>query len=163
MQQSIGGPVVSLEPSVGARSKWEYLVRTREGIVKKGENDLETGMNRLGEEGWELIAIEPNLQPSGDGERRIRSTSYYFKRPRQSSSLQCVNGVVAAISVKHAKAVSLAKVLQELYAGSSTTHLSCLESTNTILVYGLPKQVTEIRMLVAGLDRLFGEEGKKAK
>jgi hypothetical protein len=48
-------------------SKWEYRVLTKEEVSALGKKDLARGLNKLGEEGWELAAIE---------------TAYIFKRPK---------------------------------------------------------------------------------
>lgn len=44
--------------------KWEYLVT---------ENAVESKLNRLGQEGWELVAVTFNDSGS--------SRTFYFKRP----------------------------------------------------------------------------------
>ena len=54
------------EPS-GALLKWEYRVLTKDQVLDLGKKDLLAGLNKLGDEGWELVAAEP---------------SYIFKRPR---------------------------------------------------------------------------------
>jgi hypothetical protein len=46
---------------------WEYRVVTKEQLLDLGKNDLATGLNVLGREGWELTVV--------DG-------AYIFKRPR---------------------------------------------------------------------------------
>lgn len=51
--------------------KWEYRVLTKEQVADLGKKDLAAGLNQLGDEGWEMVAIEVG-----------KSTEYYFKRPR---------------------------------------------------------------------------------
>jgi hypothetical protein len=48
-------------------SKWEYRVVAKEQVVELGKNDLAVGLNKLGNEGWELVVV--------DG-------GYIFKRPK---------------------------------------------------------------------------------
>jgi hypothetical protein len=48
-------------------SKWEYRVFTKVEVLDLGNKDLTTGLNKLGEEGWELAAID---------------SAYIFKRPK---------------------------------------------------------------------------------
>ncbi len=57
---------------------WEYNVLWHHEIAAYGPKpvSLEEGMNKLGAEGWELVAVEP---------RREGATAvYYFKRPRRA-------------------------------------------------------------------------------
>jgi hypothetical protein len=54
-------------------SQWEYRVLKKEHIIDLGKKDLAAGLNKLGGEGWELVAVD------GD---------YVFKRPKDLSRLQ---------------------------------------------------------------------------
>jgi hypothetical protein len=47
--------------------KWEYRVLTKNQVIELGKNDLAAGLNKLGDEGWELAAAEGQ---------------YIFKRPK---------------------------------------------------------------------------------
>src|SRR5207302_345137 len=49
-------------------SRWEYRVLTKEQVLDLGKKDLTAGLNTLGDQGWELVAI--------DG-------SYIFKRSKE--------------------------------------------------------------------------------
>jgi hypothetical protein len=63
-------------PSEGrseAGPKWEYRVLTKQEILDLGKKDLTAGLNKLGDQGWELAAVE---------------TSFIFKRAKPSLSLQ---------------------------------------------------------------------------
>jgi len=50
-------------------TKWEYRVLTKEQVLDLGKKDITSGLNKLGDDGWELIAVE---QIGG----------YIFKRPK---------------------------------------------------------------------------------
>jgi hypothetical protein len=50
----------------GVPRRWEYRVLTRQEVVDLGKKDLAAGLNKLGGEGWELVAID---------------AQYIFKRP----------------------------------------------------------------------------------
>jgi hypothetical protein len=55
-------------------AKWEYRVLTREQILDLGKKNLADGLNQLGEEGWELTAIDgPYIfkRPKGPDARRV--------------------------------------------------------------------------------------------
>jgi hypothetical protein len=39
-------------------AKWEYRVVTKDQIAELGKKDLAAGLNKLGEEGWELVVID---------------------------------------------------------------------------------------------------------
>jgi hypothetical protein len=55
------------EPARTAAGRWEYRVLTREQILDLGNKDLAAGLNKLGNDSWELAGID---------------TVYIFKRPR---------------------------------------------------------------------------------
>ncbi len=64
--------------------KWEYKVVTDDGIkwyedgrVIVQSDSLFTYLNKLGDVGWELVAITPYM---GDGSNPTRS--FVFKRPK---------------------------------------------------------------------------------
>jgi hypothetical protein len=46
-----------IEPGL-ARPRWEYKVVSEADILKLGKDDLAAGLNKLGEDGWELVAFE---------------------------------------------------------------------------------------------------------
>lgn len=56
------------------RQQWEYSMLEANAIRNAADGDLQAGLNKLGNEGWELLAVHP-LQSKG----RARDT-YYFKR-----------------------------------------------------------------------------------
>ena len=68
------------EEAGAARPKWEYRILTREEIHKLGTNDLKAGLTKLGEEGWELITLEPEVK--AEVGRTGQSAMFYFKRPK---------------------------------------------------------------------------------
>jgi hypothetical protein len=47
--------------------QWEYRVLTKEQILDLGNKDLAGGLNKLGDEGWELVVVD---------------AAYIFKRPK---------------------------------------------------------------------------------
>jgi hypothetical protein len=57
---------VSRSSSAPWRQKWEYSVLSAAEIAKRADGDLQAGLNRLGEEGWELVTV--------------RTPDHYFKR-----------------------------------------------------------------------------------
>jgi hypothetical protein len=68
------------------RQKWEYSVLQRREIMSRADGDLQAGLSKLGEEGWELIAVrgsEGLPQRKGgepDGPRGRSNEEFYFKR-----------------------------------------------------------------------------------
>ncbi len=60
------GPVFS--------TRWEYAVRTMAEVQDSGEGDLQRGLNKLGESGWELVALDGTFG-TGHG-------NAYFKRTK---------------------------------------------------------------------------------
>jgi hypothetical protein len=55
------------ESKSGAVRQWEYRVLTEGQVLALGKNDLATGLNKLGDEGWELVTVGGH---------------YIFKRPK---------------------------------------------------------------------------------
>jgi hypothetical protein len=61
--------------------KWEYRVLTKEQVLDLGKKDLATGLNKLGDDGWELVAVDaayifkrvksPGREHAGEILRRI--------------------------------------------------------------------------------------------
>lgn len=61
--------------------KWEYRVLSRDHLLEAGDKNLEKGLNKLGDEGWELVTIEfPMMLQRAEG-RFASDARYYFKRP----------------------------------------------------------------------------------
>jgi hypothetical protein len=69
-------------------SRWEYRVLTKEQVIELGKKDLAAGLNQLGDDGWELVAV--------DGQ-------YIFKRPKDQERKQLTE-------LKHQVAVAEADV-----------------------------------------------------
>jgi hypothetical protein len=56
-----------------ALPRWEYRVLNKPEIIDLGKKDLAAGLNQLGDEGWELVAID---------------AAYIFKRPKVDNRKQ---------------------------------------------------------------------------
>jgi hypothetical protein len=75
-------------PKQAAKVKWEYKAITPNGIERlapKGSKDkLTDGLNALGDQGWDLVAIETgrSLQGGLGGLGGGTSSTYVFKRPK---------------------------------------------------------------------------------
>jgi hypothetical protein len=74
-------------PSRGGRPpKWEYKILPRADVEKlapKGaKNPLLEGLNALGDEGWELVALDPAVNVVPGPDRKSTPASYYFKREK---------------------------------------------------------------------------------
>ncbi len=64
--------------------KWEYRILTKEQIIELGKKDLAAGLNQLGDQGWELTAVE---------------TAFIFKRskPQNDRRIEDVKSRIALI------------------------------------------------------------------
>jgi len=60
-----------------ARPVWQHLALESPGAGVTGSPDLARKINRLGDEGWELVDVEA-IHTKGS----TTKTVYYFKRPR---------------------------------------------------------------------------------
>ena len=50
--------------------RWEYRVLTEEQVIALGKKDLAAGLNKLGDEGWELVTVGAHYifkRPNGPG------------------------------------------------------------------------------------------------
>ena len=63
----------------GPAVKWDYSVQTKDEIAKLGGGQLRAGLNKLGEEGWELVSVEPRSVPPAEAGS---GSTFYFKRAR---------------------------------------------------------------------------------
>jgi hypothetical protein len=52
---------------------WEYRVLTKDQVLALGQKELVAGLNRLGEQGWELAAVD---------------SAYIFKRAKDQTAMQ---------------------------------------------------------------------------
>jgi RNA polymerase sigma factor (sigma-70 family) len=77
----------ALEKEAKGRPRWEYKALSHDEIKaiefkKRGMDSVEGGLNMLGDEGWDLVAIEPPVRgpasPFGD-----RPSLYVFKRQKR--------------------------------------------------------------------------------
>src|SRR5215813_13713414 len=76
--QSPGGGLLPSGGSISVpRVKWEYTLLERVDIEKRGAGDFVAGLNKLGEEGWEVISIIGPRGARGYGET-------LFKRLKES-------------------------------------------------------------------------------
>jgi hypothetical protein len=68
-------PALSAELKSEAATKWEYRIVSKEQLLDLGKKDLVAGLNKLGDDGWELVAVEP---------------AYIFKRPKDRKTIEDV-------------------------------------------------------------------------
>jgi hypothetical protein len=138
-----------------ARQQWEYQAVGRKKVEELGKNDLTAGLNKLGDDGWELVAVSP-------------PTEYYFKRPKTPATREEPRRAAAApegagdelfvMRLKFTPAPELVKTLQPLFPGKSPVITSDAR-TNTLLLRGSPKQIEEVQLLVRALDIPDAEDG----
>lgn len=58
--------------------KWEYTVWRVENL---GPSEVESGLNALGRDGWELVAIQSPSLGSGGNQWVLFALELYLKRP----------------------------------------------------------------------------------
>ena len=74
-------PALFAEEMPRAVPKWEYRVLTKDQVIDLGKKDLTAGLNRLGDESWELVAIEPAQAAERGSGLAPKPAQFYFKRP----------------------------------------------------------------------------------
>jgi hypothetical protein len=155
--------------AVAARAKWEYSVLTRDEVRKRGKGDLAAGLNALGEEGWEMVALGAGTtNPAGRGARP--AADYYFKRPKQAEKAAPASAakeeMTKVFRLKHARAATVAKIVDKLH-GQKMGRLAADERTNSLVAAGTAEQLIELANLILALDEAHdgaeqgGKGGKK--
>ena len=66
-------PGVATKPNADAQRKWEYRVLTKDELPTTQAKDLAAALNRLGDDGWELVAA---------------GSTYIFKRPKNENRIE---------------------------------------------------------------------------
>jgi hypothetical protein len=152
-----------------SRLKWEYQVLTRDKIGLSGK-ELSAGMNKLGEEGWELVAIHPPVTIGGTKTQ----PEYYFKRTKGRSLLAEPKDApppaedksdVSVFRLKYAQAADVAQLLDQLLQdkGGQTLRLVAEPVTNAVLTRGSPVQLEKVKLLIERLEVLTADKVKVKK
>ena len=151
-------PAAPAKASAGAGARWEYKVQTREAITELGKNDFAAGLNKLGDEGWELVAVT-GVVAAGFDRAAPRAPEYYLKRRKGSSAREesaaapADDAQVRLVRLKHAEARALAAMLEEVFAGSGgMPTLVADPRTNLLIIRGSPKEVAQVEELADRLD-----------
>ena len=63
--------------------KWEYLFRHAKYESFDVFKDVDKHINELGQEGWELVSVTPDIQRQFFGSLITKGFVFYFKRPKQ--------------------------------------------------------------------------------
>jgi hypothetical protein len=72
-------PAVAQGPA--QRPQWQYAVYYHGDLMALGEKTVNQNLTRLGEQGWELVAVTPGIR-GAKGEEVSTQTTYFFKRPK---------------------------------------------------------------------------------
>ncbi len=145
--------VAPATPPGVAGPRWEYKLMVGQAILRLGNGDLAAGLDKVGEEGWELVYVPPGDQ-----------YSYYFKRPKASVrhegplTREPAAGTTEELQVrilmlKHAQAPDLAKTLSQLFAQRGLPPTLVAEPrTNALIVRGTKKEIEGVEELAQRLD-----------
>jgi hypothetical protein len=143
-----------------SRPQWEYKTVTGDGLVELGKNE-QAGLNKLGDDGWELVSVTP-----GQG---FSKAVYYFKRPKAAAGQGGDKRPAAAapepapegmqvIRLKYATAPELAKTLRAVFDEPALAIVPEAR-TNTLILRGPLSEIEKVRFLVRDLD-IEGEQKK---
>jgi Bacterial type II/III secretion system short domain len=139
-------------------ARWEYRVLSSTKIGELGENNLEVGLNALGADGWELVAVEP---------LKINSR-YIFRRPLTSQPKPAAKPApepapkekeetkleFRVYPLQNAKAVDMAGLLSDvLQIFKYPLRVVADPATNQLLVAGPIDAHVAVRALLECLDR----------
>ena len=74
-------PGPALAQAQAKRPQWQYPVFYHSDLMALGGKTAGQNLTKLGEQGWELVAVTPGIR--GDkGENVSTQTTYFFKRPK---------------------------------------------------------------------------------
>jgi hypothetical protein len=154
------------------RTAWEYRALDRTEIMKlapeqKEKDQFAGGLNKLGAEAWELVAVAP-------GSGRME---YVFKRPAgrtlrggpaaapprppaPAAPAAASAPEIKMFRLKNARAADMERTLAKMFQGGGRAGLRIAsdERTNSVLVSGAPTQLDEVE---AVLNRLDTPDGAK--
>jgi len=163
--------------AAGAGVRWEYKTYTRETISDLGKNDFAAGLNKLGDEGWELVAV-PGVEAGRGGFGQPQAHEYYFKRRKGPAAEKApaaqkaaaretptdADGRVVIYPLKNARAPELAKTVQQVLAYRGDRIIVIADPrTNSLIIRGPQKQVIDVENLVQRLDIAVAEDAARAK
>jgi hypothetical protein len=134
--------------------KWEYQVLTKEQVAGLGKKDLAAGLNKLGDESWELVAVEAASPPEVQVGKPTGPVTFYFKRQAvRAESPPPGVGEFKSYNLKNASAVQAVKVLQEMFgADGKRLRLVADEGTNQVLVQASPADLLQVEKILILLD-----------
>jgi type II secretory pathway component GspD/PulD (secretin) len=138
-------------------------------VFELGKKDFAAGLNKAGEEGWELVAVLPAHQ-GGQPE-------YYFKRPkgqasreesrpeprRAAAAPQAAEERLVVIRLKSAPAAELFNTIAPLFPGKDGPIITSDARTNALLLRGSQKQIEEVTLLIRELDVPAAEDSGARK
>src|SRR5262249_32983480 len=155
-------PAETKAPSTAAattKAGWEYKTLRRDALVEVGGGkDVNAGLNKLGEEAWELVAIAPDTTHGPAVHGIPAATEYYFKRPKAAPA-RPVKGEGPTpptkfsaddfqfIPLKNASAVEAARTLNQLFQDKGL-RIVADPNSNILLVRGPEEQVEVLKRLV---------------
>lgn len=174
-----GPPPVAVSSSPG---QWEYAVKTAAEIRELGNADIQAGLNKLGDDGWELITLDGTFgRVAGHAyfkrPKTHRPTSPLVQVPVQGDTQSISFGNVASrqtkaaqaketttiVPVKNSNPLVLSQILQSVYARSSQIRFVPDQRTNRLILVAPEDQVAEIKRLIDDLDQPAPTERRMVK
>jgi hypothetical protein len=150
------------EKTAPAAVKWEYKIQTRAAIEELGDSDFEAGLNKLGDDGWELFVTPTG--GTGSASTRSKTAEYYFKRAKgtpvkvgakaDAPQADAKDDEWLSLRLKYVGAVDFAKTADALFGGKAgdAARLVADPATNSVLIRGTSKQMAAVRGLAVTLD-----------
>lgn len=142
--------------------RWEYRVETPWSLTGDQKFSMTEGLNKLGNEGWELVAIESSSQKAGNP-----PSNYIFRRPTTKALIEPKPAVepklkekpearseVRIYLLKHADPQEAAALLNDVLRVSrqDPMRIAADSRTNQIIVNGPVPAHVEIEALLQRLD-----------
>jgi uncharacterized protein (TIGR03067 family) len=163
------GPGSAAAPSHHSGPRWEYRTLTRQELINLAQKDVTAGLNKLGEDGWELVAIRPGVgsgSQRGPGRPDEANTEYYFKRPVSAAgtgpapkaaapAAPSGEGEFVVFRLKHGSAPALVKVLEAMMNGDDgprRLRIVADPATNQLLVRGRANDLATVEAILNKLD-----------
>jgi type II secretory pathway component GspD/PulD (secretin) len=148
-----------------SRPQWEYQTQSGETLAELGKKDIAAGLNKVGDDGWELVAVTTTQDARPGGTPR---SAYYFKRAKGqaaettrpvSATPEAAPERLQIVRLRFATAPELAKTLQAVFGNRPARVIVPDARTNTLILRGSEMQIEEVKLLVRELD-VEGEHKK---
>lgn len=148
----------TLPDFVRTRATWEYKALVKSQITELGKTDLGAGLNALGDEGWELVAVDAGKGQATYIFKRAKARAMLVRPDKDDPKKAPRGSVTFTFVLKHARAPEVQRVIQMALGKKDELRIAVDERTNTVILTGAEEVIAEVRELIGRLDVPTGKE-----